>query len=126
MTASRQVSGGVWATNAAVTSPKAALTAAGTTQATAWPIQNEYAEFGTVAAGSGAVLPTSQFIGGLTPGDTFTVANMGANALLVYPPVGGKINLGAANAGFSVASGKVATFTVSVTGTLNFVAQLSA
>lgn len=125
MTASRLVSGGEWAANA-TTAPKAGLTSAGTTQATAALIQHEYAEFGTVASGSGAVLPTSQQIGGLQAGDTIVVANMGANALLVYPPLGGKVNLGAANAGFSVASGKVATFTVSVSGTLNFVAQLSA
>lgn len=126
MTASRQVSGGVWAGNAASTSPKAALTSAGTTQATAALIQHEYAEFGTVAASSGAVLPTSAQIGGLTAGDAIVVANMGANALLVYPAVGGKINGGTLNAALSVPAGKVAKFFNSVTGPLNWVAILSA
>jgi hypothetical protein len=126
MTASRQVSGGAWAANASSTAPKAALTSAGTNQATGALIQHEYAEFGTVAASSAAVLPTSQQIGGLTAGDAILVANMGANALLVFPPVGGKINLLSANASLSVASGKTVKFIVSVTSPLNWVAIVSA
>lgn len=126
MTAARQVANGTWASATGSSTSKAGLTSAGTTQATATLVQLEYNEFTTVAASSGAVLPTSQQIGGLQAGDGIEVANMGANALLVYPPVGGKVNLLAVNTGFSVPSGKVAKFIVSVTGTLNFTAILSA
>lgn len=78
------------------------LSAAGTTQATATPVTTDIAMFGTVALSTGAVLKSD--IG------VKTVFNGGANALLVYPPVGGTINAGAANASFSVAIGKSAQF----------------
>lgn len=126
MTAARQVATGAFAGTVGSTAPKAGLTSAGTTQAGAALIQHEFAEFGTVAASSGARLPTPAEAGGLQAGDKYTVANMGANALLVYPPVGGKVNTLSANAGFSVGAGKVADFHVSVSGPLNWVANLSA
>lgn len=121
MTAARQVAQGMWPGASGETSLKAAATAAGTTQATALAITTEYTELGTVAAGSGVGLPGNA----ITPGDRFTVANFGANAALVYPPVGGFVGVGAVNVGFSVAAGKVATFIASITPG-KFAALLSA
>ena len=59
------------------------LTAAGTNQATAFPIQSGIAlvEFSTVASGTGANLPTA------LPGQCVIVFNHGANTLTVYPAV---------------------------------------
>lgn len=95
------------------------LSAAGSTQATAAPIVEDFSVFSTVAAGQGAILPAQS-----DRLDSYEVANLGANALLVYPPVGGTINALAANAGFSVAAGKVASFK-KVNGTL-YIACVSA
>lgn len=80
------------------------LVGVGTTQATATPIPlADYVCFATAAAGTGGILTA----GG---GAEINVYNGGANALLVYPPVGGNMNQGAANAGFSVAAGKNCLF----------------
>lgn len=105
-----------------------ALTASGSTQGTALPLPRDLNQFTTVAAGTGCILPfgvdqiastqsvappgTTQNNYGIAEfGDTFAVINQGANALLVYPQLGGKSSLGgAANAGYSVAAGKGATF----------------
>lgn len=40
----------------------------------------------------------------MNPGDSVNVYNKGANALLIYPPVGGVINGLSTNAGYSVAT----------------------
>jgi hypothetical protein len=88
------------------------LTAAGSTQATALALTAVNSVVSTAAAGTGVILEAN-----LEVGDTTRVTNLGANALLVYPPVGGAIQAGAANAGFSVATGKSAEFR-KVTGTL--------
>jgi uncharacterized membrane protein YgdD (TMEM256/DUF423 family) len=83
-------------------------TALGTNQATAFALTASQTEFTTVASGTGAILPA---VGGrVNAGDLLAVYNKGANALLVYPPVGGAIMLSAANAGVSVPSGKSALF----------------
>lgn len=74
------------------------LTATGSTQATALQLQADINRFTTVAASTGAILPS------MNPGDSCVVFNGGANALLVYPPVGGTINALAANAGYSVST----------------------
>lgn len=75
-----------------------ALTATGSTQGTALALGADLNRFTTVAASTGAILPA------MNPGDNMQVFNGGANALLVYPPVGGTINALAANAGYSVAA----------------------
>jgi hypothetical protein len=82
------------------------LIATGATQGTALALAADINMFATVAVGTGAILPT------LNPSDVSTVFNGGANALLLYPPLGGKINNLAANAGYSIA---VATPLVEVT-----------
>lgn len=74
------------------------LTALGTTQANALALPADVNYFTTVAAGTGTVLPA------MNPGDSVNVYNKGANALLVYPPVGAVINGLGANAGYSVAA----------------------
>ena len=61
-------------------------------------------EFTTVAASSGARLPSPE------QGEFIFVANAGANALSVYPATGHSINALAANAAFSLAVGKNALF----------------
>ena len=93
-----------------------AQTAAGTTQADAFALSADTTMFGTVGAGAGAILRA-------VPGRQM-IYNGGANACLVYPPVGGTINSGAANASFSVATTKSAQF-YSADG-VTFVAVLSA
>jgi hypothetical protein len=95
------------------------LTAAGTTQGNALKLSAVTNVVTTAAASTGVQLPST------SQGDGIVVANLGANALLVYPVVGGAIQGGAANAGFSVAAGKTATFTArDASG--NMIAVLSA
>ena len=93
---------------------QAGQTAIGATQGTAFALQFSGTEFTTVAAGTGAILMGVASASGvpsrISPGDIFAVYNQGANALLVYPPVGGRIGLAAVNAGVSVPSGKAALF----------------
>jgi hypothetical protein len=83
------------------------LTATGTNQATAYPLWpgNTQHEFTTVASGTGALLPSA------IP-STISVHNAGANALLIYPPVGGTIDGGSVNAPATVAAGATSTFWV--------------
>lgn len=75
-----------------------ALVALGTTQANALALPADICRFATVAAGTGAI------INPVNAGDSGTVQNAGANALLLYPPVGAKINALGVNAGYSVAT----------------------
>ena len=65
----------------------AAVSAAGTTQATATELTAADNELTTVGAGAGVALASA-----LAPGDSQTVFNAGANAVKVYPPSGFKIN----------------------------------
>lgn len=80
------------------------VVAAGTTQATATPIYGDNVVVTTCAASAGVLL--SSPAPGFGPGDDVFFSNQGANACLVYPPVGGQINNLAQNAGFSVATTK--------------------
>ena len=57
-------------------------------------------------------------------GDSIRVVNRGANAILVYPQVGGTVQGAAANTGFSVAANKNAAFFY--VGAGNWIADLSA
>lgn len=76
------------------------LSAAGTTQGTATAITNQTNDFTTVAASSGAILPSPE------QGEFIFVANSGANAMALYPASGHSINALAANTAFSVPAGK--------------------
>jgi hypothetical protein len=81
------------------------LTAAGTTQGTAYVITSSVDQFTTVTTGTGAILPANVF-----NGRGITVYNRGANALKVYPPVGAKIESNATNAAVTLAAGADAIF----------------
>lgn len=82
------------------------LSALGTSQATAFLLDNGvYHEFTTVGSGQGCVLPVPVEL----PRE-ITISNNGANALLVYPQVGGKIDNGTANASVSVTAGSSVTY----------------
>ncbi len=96
------------------------LVATGSTQGTALALPSDVNVFTTVAASTGCILGASP-----APGDEIIVTNLGANALLVYPPVGGTVQTGGTNAGFSVAASKSAKF-IARPGSLNFIALLSA
>ena len=96
------------------------VTAAGSTQATATPVYGDCVVVTTTAASTGVILSGPAF----TQGDDCVVANLGASALLVYPPVGGQINALAVNAGFSVAAGKSAL--IFARSSTTFIAALSA
>lgn len=95
-----------------------ALTAAGTTQGTAYAINAGCAVFSTVAASSGAILPSCEI------SDEVYVYNGGANALTVYPDSGSSINQLSANSGFSLAT-NTAVFLKRIT-TTRWIAIMSA
>jgi hypothetical protein len=90
--------------------PSAALTATGSTQGTALTLPTDFNVFTTTAASTGAILPATGFQ--VQVCDTIIIVNHGANSLAVYPPSGGTIGTGAANASYAVASGKTAWFLV--------------
>lgn len=69
------------------------VSAAGTTQGTATELTAADSEVTTVASGAGVVLSSK-----LSPGDSQSVFNAGANQLKVYPTSGMKINSLVANA----------------------------
>lgn len=79
--------------------------AGGSTQADAVALNASVNVVTEAAAGSGVAL---NFYADVS--DETLVANLGDNAVLVYPPLGGAIQDGAADAGFSVAVGKTAVF----------------
>jgi hypothetical protein len=113
---SLKVAAGLWPLQVKQTDNRGnALTASGTTQAGALLVTAEYNEFSTGASGSGCVLPTPAQAGGLEHGDSLKIFNAGANALLVYPPVGGYIGASAINTAVSLAAGALGEFTVSLT-----------
>lgn len=95
----------------------AGITATGSTQGTAYALRMEFTEFTTVAASTGAVLPAPTAVNAPSTGDAFLVANQGANALSVYPPVGFSIGTAATNTAVSVAAGKVGYFIAKGNGT---------
>lgn len=98
-----------------------ALTATGTSsQANSLALPSDFNVITTCAANTGVRLPAV----GVNPGDTYIVVNHGLSTLSVFPAVGGTIAAGSANAAFSVATLKTATFMF--IGSLNWAASLSA
>lgn len=74
------------------------LTATGTNQATALPLLNGADhQFTTVGSSTGAMLPPARLA------DSIVVWNGGSNALSIYPPLGGVVNDGSANAAITLA-----------------------
>lgn len=76
------------------------ITATGSTQNDAFQIVSSSTIFGTVAASTGAILPSAHGKG------LYTIFNGGANALTIYPAVGEKINNSATNASISIPTSK--------------------
>jgi len=76
----------------AMTDVATGLSAAGTSQGTAYEVTTAKAFFSTVASGAGAILDDEA-----APGDEQMIYNAGANALRVYPPSGASIKPRAAN-----------------------------
>jgi hypothetical protein len=87
--------------------PFTGATATGATQGTAYQITAVNTRFGTVAAGTGAILPPASVT---SPGDEVVITNFGANALALYPQVGGAINNGATNASVNIAANGTTIF----------------
>jgi hypothetical protein len=109
---------------ASVGIPATGLTAVGSTQGTALVLPSDANVISTAAASTGAILPACGATGnayGLF--DTIIVVNHGANAILLYPPVGGQIANGTVNAGLSVPANKTAT--VYVVGANLYAASVS-
>lgn len=75
-----------------------ALTATGTTQGTALALNAALNVMGTVSSGTGVILPACEL------SDDLMVYNGGANALLIYPDSGAKINGQSTNAAISLAT----------------------
>jgi hypothetical protein len=94
--------GGIWASSLVTGTAATGLTATGATQATALPLVDDVNRITTTALSTGVIVPAMQ------AGDNVCIANHGANALLVYPPLGGTIGNGATNAGVSVPLNKSA------------------
>lgn len=80
------------------------LTAAGTTQSDALALNAGFNLLETVAASSGAVLPSCEV------GDSVEVYNAGANTATLYPDSGSNINSLSANSGISLATSTAIKF----------------
>lgn len=93
------------------------LVAAGTVQGNALPLAADVNNVTTVAAGTGVIAPA------MNPADEILVRNGGANALLLYPPVGAAINGLGTNAGYSIATATPLVFMYCVTPTLYLCSQ---
>jgi hypothetical protein len=97
-------------------------TALGSTSGTAYGISACNTFFTTVASGTGAILPPGNTGGANTNslGDEYMIANLGANALTVYPPPGGTIN-GAASV--SISANSLGYFTCCSTNGLTWISK---
>ncbi len=94
------------------------LVATGSSQADAFPLVNDsFYQFVTVDSGTGALLPVAKI-----PSQV-TLWNGGANALSVYPPVGGTINDEVVNAPYSVAMASAASIFATDAGTWYVIAS---
>lgn len=101
------ISGSIFGNLRQITGSELNIAAAGNpaaTQATSKKLFYRNNQVVTVVSGDGVLL---QVIG---DGDEQTIFNASANALLVYPPTGMKINALAVNASFSLPSGKTCAF----------------
>lgn len=83
----------------------APVAAAGTSQAGATPLTGTINQVTTSAGQTAVLLPSTQPLG-----TAVHVYVSTATTALVFPPTGGNINEGAANASFSVAQARTATF----------------
>lgn len=105
---------------ATVTSSVDAVTGVGTAQSGAAALTGAINIVTTSAGQTAVLLPSSH-----PPGSPLLVRVTSATAALVFPPTGGTINGGSANASFSVAQNKPTLFYVAENG-LDWLAVLSA
>ena len=104
--ASSLVAAGMYATTANAvfgTGQNTGMVANGTTQATATPITGGASAFITVGVGGSAVLRNEGAA-------RMTILNGGVNAMSVFPPLGGSMNLGIVNAAATIPVGRVSSF----------------
>ena len=81
-----------------------AVTALGSSQATAYPVVKAFTAVSTAAASTGVILPD-------VPGVEYVIKNAGANTINVYPPVGGTIDsVGVVNSPQTLATNTFASF----------------
>jgi hypothetical protein len=83
----------------------AAVAGAGTAQSGATPLTGTINQVTTASGQTAVLLPSTQPLG-----TSVNVYVSTATAALVFPPSGGSINEGAANASFSVAQSRLASF----------------
>ena len=81
-----------------------AQTASGATLG-AQTIINDIVQYTSSTVNTGPTLPASA-----APGDTYTIANASGNVIKVFPPTGGKINAGSANAATTQQALETATY----------------
>lgn len=109
-------------------SPQAAYNTVGTfsntqtatgssSQANSFAITDDVTVFTTAASNSGARLPSNA-----SPPDSFIIANQDSNTMIIYPPVGGKLNNGTTDAGVNLTTKKAAEC-INIGG-LNFLVML--
>ena len=99
------VGSGVWKGSASAMTGSVAvgLTAAGTAYTDCLRLTAATNVIATAGASSGVGIPLADI------GDKVYVRNGGASAMAVYPPVGGTINGGSANAAISLATTSITT-----------------
>lgn len=88
-----------------------AVTALGTTLATAYQIKAALTVFSVVAASTGALLPSN-----LQVGQSVVIYNSGASPLTVYAPSGGTIDGTAGATGVALANAKRCQYTLTAAG----------
>jgi hypothetical protein len=100
---------GAQAQNTTAGVPALNLTAAGTTQANATLISNDFSVFSNVPASSGVRLPAQNTVSMTAmAGDIYVIVNASSTPMLVYPPIGGSFLNAAASA--SLAGGQTGDF----------------
>lgn len=97
--------GNVTSTGNTLRSVAAGITAAGMTQATATPVVSDFNQISVVPSNSGVILPA------LGVGANITVKNADAfYNVLIYPPVGGRIDAYGVNQGLSLPADGILSF----------------
>lgn len=84
--------------------PTLAQTATGASQGSL-TLPSDFVAYTTSTASNGPTLPSTA-----GAGDSYLIANNTANSINVWPPTGGSIGSGSANAALAVAAGKSAVF----------------
>ena len=98
--------------------PSLAQTATGASQGSL-ALPSDFVVYTTSTAANGPTLPTTT-----ASGDSFVIGNATANSINVWPPTGGSIGSGSANAALAVPAGKTGVFYALGNG--SFVAVVSA